>query len=54
LITDARQAEDILERGDADLVFIARELLRDPYFPRRAAAELGVHIEPPVQYGRAW
>ena len=54
LITDARQAEDILERGDADLVFIARELLRDPYFPRRAAAELGMHIEPPVQYGRAW
>ena len=54
LITDARQAEDILERGDADLVFIARELLRDPYFPRRAAAELGVRIEPPLQYGRAW
>jgi len=54
LITDARQAEDILERGDADLVFLARELLRDPYFPRRAAAELGVRIEPPVQYGRAW
>jgi len=54
LITDARQAEGILERGDADLVFLARELLRDPYFPRRAATELGVSIEPPVQYGRAW
>jgi 2,4-dienoyl-CoA reductase-like NADH-dependent reductase (Old Yellow Enzyme family) len=54
LITEARQAEGILERGDADLVFLARELLRDPYFPRRAAAELGVRIEPPVQYGRAW
>ena len=54
LITDARQAEDILERGDADLVFIARELLRDPYFPRRAAAELGVRIDAPLQYGRAW
>jgi 2,4-dienoyl-CoA reductase-like NADH-dependent reductase (Old Yellow Enzyme family) len=54
LITDARQAESILERGDADLVFLARELLRDPYFPRRAAAELGACIEPPVQYGRAW
>ena len=54
LITDARQAEDILGRGDADLVFIARELLRDPYFPRRAAAELGARIDPPVQYGRAW
>jgi 2,4-dienoyl-CoA reductase-like NADH-dependent reductase (Old Yellow Enzyme family) len=54
LITQARQAEEILERGDADLVFLARELLRDPYFPRRAAAELGVRIEAPVQYGRAW
>lgn len=54
LITDAAQAEAILQRGDADLVFIAREFLRDPYFPRRAAAELGVAIEPPQQYGRAW
>jgi 2,4-dienoyl-CoA reductase-like NADH-dependent reductase (Old Yellow Enzyme family) len=54
LITDARQAEAILERGEADLVFIARELLRDPYFPRRAAAELGMPIDPPVQYARAW
>ncbi len=54
LITDARQADDILARGDADLVLLARELLRDPYFPRRAAAELGVAIEAPVQYGRAW
>ncbi len=54
LITDARQAEAIVERGDADLVAMARELLRDPYFPRRAAAELGVHIEAPKQYQRAW
>lgn len=54
LITDARQAEDILARGDADLVAIARESLRDPYFPRRAAGELGVTIEPPRQYQRAW
>ena len=54
LITDAAQAEAILQRGDADLVFIAREFLRDPYFPRRAAAELGVVIAPPKQYGRAW
>jgi 2,4-dienoyl-CoA reductase-like NADH-dependent reductase (Old Yellow Enzyme family) len=54
LITDAWQAEAILERGDADLVLFARELLRDPYFPRRAAAELGVAIEAPVQYRRAW
>jgi 2,4-dienoyl-CoA reductase-like NADH-dependent reductase (Old Yellow Enzyme family) len=54
LITDAWQAEAILERGDADLVLFARELLRDPYFPRRAAAELGVAMQAPVQYGRAW
>lgn len=54
LINDARQAEDILERGDADLILMARESLRDPYFPRRAAAELGVAITPPVQYQRSW
>ena len=54
LITEARQADAILERGDADLVLFARELLRDPYFPRRVAAELGIRIEGPVQYGRAW
>lgn len=54
LITEARQADDILARGDADLVLLARELLRDPYFPRRAAADLGVAIEAPLQYRRAW
>ena len=54
LITDAKQAEDIVERGDADLIVMAREMLRDPYFPRRAAKELGVDITPPVQYERGW
>jgi 2,4-dienoyl-CoA reductase-like NADH-dependent reductase (Old Yellow Enzyme family) len=54
LITEAKQAEDILVRGDADLIVMAREMLRDPYFPRRAARELGLKIEPPVQYQRAW
>jgi 2,4-dienoyl-CoA reductase-like NADH-dependent reductase (Old Yellow Enzyme family) len=54
LITDARQADAIIARGDADLVLLARELLRDPYFPRRAAAELDVAITAPIQYGRAW
>ena len=54
LITDARQADAIIARGDADLVLLARETLRDPYFARRAAAELGVKIEPPPQYARAW
>jgi 2,4-dienoyl-CoA reductase-like NADH-dependent reductase (Old Yellow Enzyme family) len=54
LITDARQADAIIARGDADLVLLARETLRDPYFARRAAAELGAKIEPPPQYARAW
>ena len=54
LITDARQAEAILERGEADLVLLAREFLRDPYFPRRAAVELGAAIDAPLQYRRAW
>ncbi|MEP7043967.1 MAG: NADH:flavin oxidoreductase/NADH oxidase [Dokdonella sp.] len=54
LITQAAQADDIIARGDADLVLLAREMLRDPYFPQSAARELGVKITPPVQYGRAW
>jgi 2,4-dienoyl-CoA reductase-like NADH-dependent reductase (Old Yellow Enzyme family) len=54
LITEAKQAQDILARGDADFIVMAREMLRDPYFPRRAAKELGVQIKPPVQYERAW
>ncbi|HEY8011027.1 MAG TPA: NADH:flavin oxidoreductase/NADH oxidase [Rudaea sp.] len=54
LITASQQAQEILDRGDADLVFFARELLRDPYFPRRAAKELGLEIKPPDQYLRAW
>ena len=54
LLTDARQIEAIIDNGDADLILLARELLRDPYFPRRAARELGADIDAPVQYGRAW
>ena len=54
MITTAQQAQDIIERGDADLVLLARESLRDPYFPRRAAAELGVKLQAPEQYQRAW
>jgi 2,4-dienoyl-CoA reductase-like NADH-dependent reductase (Old Yellow Enzyme family) len=54
LITDPQQADAILGRGEADLILMARELLRDPYFPRRAAAELGGALEPPLQYQRAW
>ena len=54
MISDAVQAETILRTGQADMVLLARELLRDPYWPRRAAQELGVKIKPPVQYERAW
>jgi 2,4-dienoyl-CoA reductase-like NADH-dependent reductase (Old Yellow Enzyme family) len=54
LITEPKQAADIVAQGEADLVLIARESLRDPYFPRRAAQELGASLVAPVQYRRAW
>ncbi|KKK33272.1 NADPH dehydrogenase [Mesobacillus campisalis] len=54
LITTGIQAEEILQNERADLVFIARELLRDPYWPRTAAKELGVSIQSPEQYKRGW
>ena len=54
LITGAEQAAQIVAIGDADVVLIARESLRDPYFPRRAAQQLGAQIDAPVQYQRAW
>lgn len=54
LITEPRQADQIIRNGDADMVLLAREFLRDPYFPLRAAKELGVKIESPKQYLRAW
>ncbi|MEH7299904.1 NADPH dehydrogenase NamA [Neobacillus drentensis] len=54
LITTGIQAEEILQNDRADLVFLARELLRDPYWPRTAAKELGVSLEGPKQYERGW
>jgi len=53
LITNAVQAESILVNEEADLIMIAREFLRDPHFPLRAAHELKVNIAWPVQYERA-
>jgi 2,4-dienoyl-CoA reductase-like NADH-dependent reductase (Old Yellow Enzyme family) len=53
LITTATQAEHIVVSGQADAVIIARELLRDPYFPLRAARELGQETTWPAQYLRA-
>jgi 2,4-dienoyl-CoA reductase-like NADH-dependent reductase (Old Yellow Enzyme family) len=56
MITDPHQADTILRTGQADMVFLAREMLRDPYWPGRAAKAFGVKTEGllPVQYGRAW
>lgn len=53
LITSAQQAENILQNEDADLIVMAREFLRDPYFPMHAAFQLDDDIEWPVQYRRA-
>jgi len=53
MITTAIQAEHIVHTGQADAVLLAREMLRDPYFPMRAARELGQEITWPAQYLRA-
>lgn len=55
LITEPKQAEDILADGSADVVLLGRELLRDPHWPLRAAYELGETDSDlwPVQYRRA-
>jgi 2,4-dienoyl-CoA reductase-like NADH-dependent reductase (Old Yellow Enzyme family) len=54
MITEAAQAEEILQKGEADAILIAREFLRDPYFPFTAAKELGESLNyVPKQYGRA-
>jgi 2,4-dienoyl-CoA reductase-like NADH-dependent reductase (Old Yellow Enzyme family) len=53
IITQANQAEQILVTGQADAVLLAREFLRDPYWPLHAAGSLGDDIEWPVQYQRA-
>jgi 2,4-dienoyl-CoA reductase-like NADH-dependent reductase (Old Yellow Enzyme family) len=53
MITEPQQAEEILRKGEADAVMIARQFLREPYLPFRAARELGGEIDVPKQYGRA-
>jgi 2,4-dienoyl-CoA reductase-like NADH-dependent reductase (Old Yellow Enzyme family) len=53
LITTAQQANDIVRQEHADVVLLAREMLRDPYFPLHAAQQLGVKVPWPVQYFRA-
>jgi 2,4-dienoyl-CoA reductase-like NADH-dependent reductase (Old Yellow Enzyme family) len=53
LITEAHQAEEILQKGEADAIILARALLRDPYWPMHAAKELSVDFPWPAQYARA-
>lgn len=54
-ITEPKQADDIIRKGQADVVLLARELLRDPYWPAHAARALGQkdRLPAPVQYERA-
>jgi 2,4-dienoyl-CoA reductase-like NADH-dependent reductase (Old Yellow Enzyme family) len=54
LITDPDQANRIIGSGQADLVLLARQMLRDPYWPLHAAQVLKAPLEPPVQYLRAF
>ncbi|THH06804.1 hypothetical protein EW146_g9501 [Bondarzewia mesenterica] len=54
LIDSAKQANEIIEAGRADVVFMAREFIRTPHFPILAAQELGVAVKPANQYERGW
>lgn len=53
IITTTELANRVISEGSADLVFMAREMLRNPYFPLLAAREMGIDIEWPVQYLRS-
>lgn len=54
MITEAGPANEIIAGGQADLVLLAREFLRSPYWPLHSARALGVPVPSPVQYLRAW
>ncbi|MDC3415447.1 NADPH dehydrogenase NamA [Aquibacillus salsiterrae] len=54
LITTGLQAEEIIQNNRADLVFVARALLRNPYWAKQAADELNYPLEAPTQYVRGW
>jgi 2,4-dienoyl-CoA reductase-like NADH-dependent reductase (Old Yellow Enzyme family) len=55
MITDAKQAQSIIAEGQSDMILIARQSLRDPYWPLNVARELGVKdaCKPPIQYARS-
>lgn len=54
LITSPLHAEEILQNNRADMIFLARELLRDPYWAYTASRELGASIDVPEPYTRGW
>lgn len=54
MITEAAMANSIIAKGEADMVFLARAMLRDPYWPVHAAIELGAEPDLPVQYLRGY
>ncbi len=54
MITTPEQANDLIRARRADMIFMAREFLREPYWPLNAAADLGIPMKAPVQYGRAF
>ncbi len=54
MITEPRQADDIIRAGQADIVLLARELLRRPHWPLHAAKDLGQPAPVPPQYARAF
>jgi 2,4-dienoyl-CoA reductase-like NADH-dependent reductase (Old Yellow Enzyme family) len=54
MITTPEQADHVIRTGQADMVLLGREFLRDPYWPLRAAKTLGHPVAAPVQYQRAW
>jgi len=54
LITDPQEADRIIRSTQADIVLLARQMLRDPYWPLHAAQALKVELQPPVQYLRAF
>jgi 2,4-dienoyl-CoA reductase-like NADH-dependent reductase (Old Yellow Enzyme family) len=53
MITEPAQADQIIRAGQADVVILARQFLRDPYWPLLAARALGHDIKWPLQYERA-
>jgi len=53
LIREPEQAAEIIQKGQADIVLLGRQMLRDPYWPLHAARQLGVTVPCPIQYARA-